>query len=76
MKLLIWQKTNRVSNRQLARMVKVHESLLCHINAGRRKTTPHIALRIEQATGGQVTRDELLFPELYQDKPVQTDSPI
>jgi hypothetical protein len=29
------------------------------------KPSPRLALRIEQATGGQVTRDMMLYPELY-----------
>ena len=29
------------------------------------RPSPALAYRIEQATDGQVTRDELLFPELY-----------
>jgi DNA-binding transcriptional regulator YdaS (Cro superfamily) len=30
-----------------------------------RRPSPDLALRIEQATGGQVTRDMMLYPELY-----------
>lgn len=31
--------------------------------------SPGLALRIEHATGGLVTRDMMLYPELYQDQP-------
>ncbi len=34
-----------------------------------RRPSPDLALRIEQATGGQVTRDMMLFPELYVSTP-------
>jgi transcriptional regulator with XRE-family HTH domain len=30
--------------------------------------SPSLAMAIEQATNGSVTRDELLFPELYSSK--------
>jgi DNA-binding transcriptional regulator YdaS (Cro superfamily) len=33
------------------------------------RPSPDLALKIEQATGGAVTRDELLFPELYSQSP-------
>jgi DNA-binding transcriptional regulator YdaS (Cro superfamily) len=33
--------------------------------AGARRPSPELALKIEKATGGKVTRDEVLFPELY-----------
>jgi DNA-binding transcriptional regulator YdaS (Cro superfamily) len=39
----------------------------------RQGISPQNALRIEQATGGAVTRDELLFPELY---PPQADQKV
>ncbi len=29
------------------------------------RPSPRLALRIERATGGAVSRDEMLFPELY-----------
>lgn len=30
------------------------------------RPSPELALKIEKATAGKVTRDELLFPELYR----------
>jgi len=35
--------------------------LVCH----QRRPSPELALKIEKATKGAVTRDELIFPELY-----------
>jgi DNA-binding transcriptional regulator YdaS (Cro superfamily) len=40
-----------------------------HDISNKRRPSPSLALRIERATGGVVTRDELLFPELYQETP-------
>jgi transcriptional regulator with XRE-family HTH domain len=40
-------------------------SMLSHINTGRRRPSPDLALRIERMTGSLVTRDEMLFPEIY-----------
>ncbi len=34
---------------------------------GARRPSPDLALKIEQMTNGEVTRDELLFPELHKD---------
>ncbi len=36
-----------------------------------RRPSPALALRIERATDGAVTRDELLFPELYESQSPQ-----
>jgi DNA-binding transcriptional regulator YdaS (Cro superfamily) len=33
------------------------------------RPSPALALKIERATGGAVSRDELLFPELYVSTP-------
>lgn len=30
------------------------------------RPSPELALKIEKASNGEVTRDELLFPELYE----------
>ena len=40
--------------------------MLSFIVLGKRRPSPDLALRIEQATQGKTTRDELLFPELYE----------
>lgn len=58
-----WQTENKVSNKHLSQIVGVHTSLITHIKKGRRKPSPALALRIEQATGGAVTLRELLFPD-------------
>jgi DNA-binding transcriptional regulator YdaS (Cro superfamily) len=61
--LLIWQKQNDISNRDLAGKIPCHESLICHYHAGRKSLSPQKCQRIEQISGGAVTLRELLFPE-------------
>jgi DNA-binding transcriptional regulator YdaS (Cro superfamily) len=58
-----WQKENRITNRALSVLIGVHESFITHINKGRRRPSAALALRIEQATNGAVTRMELLYPD-------------
>lgn len=68
MKLQAWQQKEGVSNTALAKKLGVHVSYITHINKERRIVSPDLALRIEQLTGGGVTRDELLFPGFYRDE--------
>ena len=63
MRLIDWQKKNKVTNTELAKQLGIHLSFITHLNKGRRKFSPELALKIEQATGGAVTRMELLYPE-------------
>ncbi len=39
-----------------------------YILSGGRRPSPDLALKIEQASDGKVTRDQLLYPELYKGK--------
>lgn len=69
MNLFEWKKLNGFSAFDIAKLIDVDKSLLSHLKAGRRRPSPSLALRIEQVTKGAVTRDEMLYPELYQDQP-------
>lgn len=71
MNLFEWKKLNGFSAFDIAKLIDVDKSLLSHLKAGRRRPSPSLALRIERATNGAVTRDELIFPELYQNPPHQ-----
>jgi len=62
MNLSEWQKNTGVSNGDLSKILGVHFSYITHLNANRRRPSPELALKIQQATGGQVTVMELLFP--------------
>lgn len=50
---------------EFASEVNCSESMICYIVHGNRRPSPDLALRIERQTGQLVSRDELLFPELY-----------
>lgn len=63
MKLEEWQKEKNISNTELAKQLGIHVSFITHLNKGRRKFSPELALKIEQATNGAVTRMELLYPD-------------
>jgi len=45
--------------------VKCSLSMLSHINSGRRRPSPELAWRIEQALDSAITRDQLLCPWVY-----------
>jgi len=62
MKLSQWQKKTNISNVELAKIINIDQSFLSHINNGRRRPSPKLALKIEKATGGAVTVMELLYP--------------
>lgn len=62
MKLTEWQKSTETTNTELAKTVGVHPSFFTHINNNRRRPSPELALKIQEATGGQVTVIELLYP--------------
>ena len=65
MKLSNFLSDNKITLADFAIEVDCSESMLSLINSGNRRPSPDLALRIEQATQGNTTRDELLFPELY-----------
>ena len=50
----------------LASEVNTTPTYISQIANGFARPSPALALRIERALGGAVTRDELLFPELYE----------
>ena len=63
MNLQTWQKAQKISNAELALMIGVHFSYITYLHNGKRRPSPELAEKIEQATGGQVSRLELLYPE-------------
>ena len=56
--------------RDLAKACGISLSMINHITTGRRKPKPLTALKIEKYTNGQITKEELLFPEIYLDKKI------
>lgn len=63
MKLIDWKKQNKILIRDLSKKIGRHESLLSHYLAGRRNLSPNTAIRIQEATNGEVTVMELLFSD-------------
>jgi len=63
MNLQTWQKAQNISNIELAKMIGVHFSYITYLHNGKRRPSPGLAEKIEQATGKQVTRLELLYPK-------------
>ena len=54
---------NKIKNRDLADLLGVTPACISQIIGGSRRPSPDLALKIEQATDGQVTRIELLYPD-------------
>ena len=65
MDILTYLSEENLSKAEFARQLDISKSAVTLFTNGGRRPSPSLALRIEQATGGAVTRDELLFPELY-----------
>jgi hypothetical protein len=74
MKLKDWQQWKQVSNRKLAGMInnklieiesdiRVDETIISHWRSNRRNPSPEVAFIIEQITGRQVKKEELIWPE-------------
>lgn len=63
MNLFEWKEKHNLSNIDMAEMFGMDQSYISHIKAGRRRPSPEMAKRIEEATGGKVTVLELLFPK-------------
>lgn len=55
--------TNKISQLKFSKTLGVHHMTIHQILSGRRTPSRKLAAIIEQATGGQVSRLELLYPE-------------
>jgi transcriptional regulator with XRE-family HTH domain len=61
---------NNLTQYELAKLFGITQQAIAKYESGKfNRPSPDVALKIEQATGGAVTRDELLFPELYSQPP-------
>ncbi len=61
--LAAYRKEKEITRTQMAHLIGCHVSYVGHIEEGRRRPSPEMALAIEQATGGEVTATALLFRE-------------
>lgn len=57
---------HKISKTEFAKLIGVSRTYIHDIIARRRTPRPPLAKKIEEATRGKVTRNELLFPEDYQ----------
>lgn len=71
MQLKEYIKSNGIRIIDFSHNVGCGQPMMSMIHNGKRRPSPDLALKIERATGGAVTRDELLFPELYSTHPQQ-----
>jgi transcriptional regulator with XRE-family HTH domain len=57
-------KTNRgFTDRQMAELFGVSVEFIRKLRSGHRRPSPDMAARISAATGGEVTIEELLYPD-------------
>ena len=61
--LAAYRKEKEITRTQMAHLIGCHSSYVGHIEEGRRRPSPEMALLIEQATGGEVAATALLFRE-------------
>lgn len=57
-----WIKSTGISQKKLAQDLAMSQSYLSEILSGKRKINTRIAQRIEDISGGEVNRMELLYP--------------
>lgn len=66
MKLKIYRKLNKLTLKDLASQVSCTPAMISYIECGQRRPSADLALKIEKVCGGKVTRDQLLYPFLYE----------
>jgi DNA-binding transcriptional regulator YdaS (Cro superfamily) len=65
----------QIDKTKLAEECGVSRRYIDYIFQGLRRPSPPLALRIEQATGGAVTRMELLYPDELLQSPQADETP-
>ncbi|HEY9160635.1 MAG TPA: helix-turn-helix transcriptional regulator [Desulfomonilia bacterium] len=58
-----WIKSSGITQKKLAQDLGMSQSYLSEILSGKRKINTRLAQRIEDISGGEVNRMELLYPE-------------
>ena len=66
MNIKTYCKKHKLKFKDFATLSEIAPAYVTQLIRGQRRPSPDLALKIEQATNGEVTRDELLFPELYK----------
>ena len=57
---------------EVAGAVGVNQSQYSRVESGKRRPSPDLAKRLADYFGNEVTRDQILFPELYPMPPKRT----
>jgi len=65
MKIIEYCKKNNITQQNFAFKMGITPAYLSQIIAGIRRPSPELAMRIENLTNYRITRDELVFPHLY-----------
>lgn len=65
-------KFKNIKTSEFAKIVGCSQPAISLLANGLRRPSPGVARQIEIATDGAVSRDELLFPELYNNIPDNT----
>jgi transcriptional regulator with XRE-family HTH domain len=58
----------KTTKKDFAEKVGISRGYLQHILSGLKNPSVKLAKQIEEATGGKVSKEELLFPEEYSEK--------
>lgn len=61
--LAAYRREKNITRTQMAHLIGCDVSYVGHIEEGRRRPSPEMARRIEQATGGEVSAMSVLFHE-------------
>lgn len=62
-KIAIWIKKQGLKNIEIAAIIGIDPTYLSHLLATRRAWPPHIALKVEKITKGQVRKEDLVWPK-------------
>jgi DNA-binding transcriptional regulator YdaS (Cro superfamily) len=65
MHLKEWIWINGVTYQKLSSDLAINMGYLHHIASGKQRPSAMVALQIEDYTGGEVSRDEVIFPEKH-----------
>ncbi|MBL4866378.1 MAG: helix-turn-helix domain-containing protein [Pseudomonadales bacterium] len=71
-KIIKFRKENKLTQKELAKKLCVSQGLLAHVESGRRQLGFELALKLEEFSGGAITRHDLrpdIYPEHITPKP-------
>ncbi len=66
MRLDLWLFLNKTTKKDFAKEIGISRGHLQEIVSGKRRPSIKLAKKIEELTEGKVTKEEMLFPEDFQ----------